>query len=99
MKKVLKVGAIVALAAVVAIVGFFGWFFGKIPKHSADRIAVADGVTGVWADAAYAWIIRTPHGAALIDAGLDPHATAIIAELTREGLDASKVHTILLTHG
>ena len=99
MKRVLKVAGISVLVTVLAIGGFFGWFFSHIPKRGPDRIQAAEGVVGVFADASYAWIIRTRNGAALIDAGLDPKAAAILAELRAQGLDASRVHTILLTHG
>ena len=36
------------------------------------RVEAEAGVVGIEAGGAYAWIVRTPHGAVLVDAGLDP---------------------------
>src|ERR1043166_8841306 len=99
MTRIVKIAGLCALVLAVALIGFFGWFFSHLPKRGPDRIAAADSIVGVFSGGSYAWIIRTANGAALVDAGLDPKAAAIVDELRAEGLDASKVHTILLTHG
>jgi metallo-beta-lactamase class B len=54
---------------------------------------------GIEAGGAYAWIVRTPHGAVLVDAGLDAKGTAILAELKAEGVEPGQVQAVLLTHG
>jgi glyoxylase-like metal-dependent hydrolase (beta-lactamase superfamily II) len=56
-------------------------------------------VVGVYDGVSFAWILRTEHGAALIDAGMDTGADAVVEELKRQGLGPEDVHTLLLTHG
>ncbi|MFI5008138.1 MAG: MBL fold metallo-hydrolase, partial [Solirubrobacterales bacterium] len=63
------------------------------------RVEVEPGVVGVEAGGAYAWIVRTPHGAVLVDAGLDANGAAILAELKAEGLEPDQVQAVLITHG
>jgi glyoxylase-like metal-dependent hydrolase (beta-lactamase superfamily II) len=63
------------------------------------RVEAAPGVVGVEAGGAYAWIVRTAHGAVLVDAGLDPTGAAILAELKAEGVAPRQVAAVLLTHG
>lgn len=75
------------------------FLFTRMPRASADRIEAALDAVGVSAGGSLAWIIRTPNGAALVDAGIDPDAQAILRELRAQGLTADQVHTILLTHG
>ena len=48
------------------------------------RVQVEPGIVGVEAGGAYAWIVRTPHGAVLVDAGLDAKGPAILAELNSQ---------------
>ncbi len=75
-----------------------GLLYSLVPKPSGDRLEASPTVTGIEAGGAYAWVIRTAHGAALVDCGLDPKAEAILAELRRQGLTAADVHTVVLTH-
>jgi glyoxylase-like metal-dependent hydrolase (beta-lactamase superfamily II) len=70
-----------------------------MPRHGEARIEVSPEITGVLSGYAYAWIIRTKHGAALVDTGSDPDGRALLTELSREGVAPGDVHTILLTHG
>jgi hydroxyacylglutathione hydrolase len=63
------------------------------------RVEAAPGVVGIEAGGAYAWIIKTPHGAVLVDAGLDATGAAILAELKTQGVESGQVSAVLLTHG
>ena len=63
------------------------------------RLQPASGVVGVGSGGSYVWILRTAHGAALVDAGFDASARAVLDELRAQGLTADDVHTILVTHG
>jgi glyoxylase-like metal-dependent hydrolase (beta-lactamase superfamily II) len=62
-------------------------------------VEVEPGIVGVEAGGAYAWIVRTTHGAVLVDAGLDAKGTAILRELKNEGFGPDDVEAVLLTHG
>jgi len=88
--------ALIALGAVLLGAAYLSTLF---PRAQADRIEPALGVTGVNTGQSLAWILRTRHGAVLIDAGADRDARALLDELRAQGLDASKVHAILVTHG
>lgn len=68
-------------------------------KPDGPRVGVMPGVVGVEAGGAYAWIVRTPHGAVLVDAGLDATGAAILAELKAQGVAPGQVHAVLVTHG
>ena len=63
------------------------------------RVEVIPGVVGIEAGGAYAWIVRTSHGAVLIDAGLDATGAAILAELKAQSVEPGQVHAVLITHG
>jgi len=65
----------------------------------AVRISLGSGVFGVRGGESYAWLIKTTHGAALIDTGGEPEAVDLLAELRAQGLTAEDVHTVLLTQG
>lgn len=62
------------------------------------RVEVTPGVVGVESGGAYAWIVRTSHGAVLIDAGLDAAGAAILAELKAQGVEPGQVQAVLITH-
>ncbi|MGC4119543.1 MAG: MBL fold metallo-hydrolase [Myxococcales bacterium] len=79
-------------------VAFGGFLFGT-PTLVNPRLEGPHGVVGVSSWMSYVWIIRTAHGAALVDAGLDPSGTSIIRELGQMGLSPKDVHHVLLTHG
>jgi len=63
------------------------------------RLHPLPGVIGIGSGGSYVWILRTAHGAALVDAGFDASARTVLDELRAQGLTADDVHTILLTHG
>ncbi len=56
-------------------------------------------MVGVATGNSYVWVIRTPHGAALVDAGMEGDAASIVRALAEQGLGPDDVHTVLLTHG
>jgi len=88
------------LLLLVVFAGLIGFIFAKMPKRKdGDRVQVTANVVGVYTDGSYAWLIRTAHGAALIDAGMDREGKAILAELAQQHLSPQDVHTILITHG
>src|SRR5437868_4287946 len=82
----------------VPVLGIVALFMIRDPPDG-PRVEAAPGVVGVEAGGAYAWIVRTAHGAVLVDAGLDPTGAAILAELKAEGVAPSQVAAVLLTHG
>ena len=67
-------------------------------KPDGPRVEVIPGVVGVEAGGAYAWIVRTTHGAVLIDAGLDATGAAILAELKAQSVEPGQVQAVLITH-
>jgi hydroxyacylglutathione hydrolase len=77
----------------------FGALFATREPPDGPRVEAAPGVVGIEAGGAYAWIVRTPNGAVLVDAGLDPTGTAILAELKAEGVEPRQIHAVLITHG
>jgi hydroxyacylglutathione hydrolase len=95
MKRILLGLAVLIAVPLVAIVVLFAM------RETPDgpRVEVQPGVVGVEAGGAYAWVVRTAHGAVLVDAGLDAKGTAILAELKSEGVAPDEVRAVLLTHG
>ncbi|HEY8208471.1 MAG TPA: MBL fold metallo-hydrolase [Myxococcaceae bacterium] len=87
----------------VVLVGVAGVQFARVrsqmPKTTGARIDVEPVATGVLAKFSYAWIVKTPHGAFLVDTGPDAKAEDLLSELKLQGVAAEAVHTILLTHG
>lgn len=71
----------------------------QLPKPGEPRIEVTQGLVGVRAGGSYAWVLKTAHGAALVDTGSDSQGEALLAELRREGVTPEQVHTVLITHG
>jgi glyoxylase-like metal-dependent hydrolase (beta-lactamase superfamily II) len=98
MKRILIAVVVVALVLVLAIVGVFAaTFMGRRAIVDGQEIksarVVADGFSSV------AVISVGEREVLLIDAGEDAAGTAIVAELSRRGLSADAVNTILVTHG
>jgi hydroxyacylglutathione hydrolase len=75
------------------------WLWPHLPKGGEARIAVSPELTGVRDGHGYAWVLKTPHGAALVDAGIDPQGKKLLAELASAGVSPEQVHTVLITHG
>jgi glyoxylase-like metal-dependent hydrolase (beta-lactamase superfamily II) len=99
MKLFLKVvGVILGILLLVAI-GAGGFMYSQMPKPTEKRIQVTPDIVGVLQKFSYVWILRTPHGVTLIDAGPEAKPTAVLDELAAEKLQATDVHAILLTHG
>jgi hydroxyacylglutathione hydrolase len=94
-RKLLVVVACIVLLPVLAIVALFA------TRETPDgpRVDAAPGVVGIEAGGAYTWIVRTAHGAVLVDAGLDVAGAAILAELKAQRLDTARVQAVLITHG
>jgi len=91
---------LVALTGVILLLILAcGALFAMREKPDGPRVEAEPGVVGVEAGGAYAWIVHTPHGAVLVDAGLDATGAAILSELKAQGTDPAQVHAILLTHG
>lgn len=99
MKRILK-RALVGLGCVLLVpIGLFAFLFATREPPDGPRIDVGDGVVGVEAGGAYAYIVKSQHGAVLVDAGMDASGAAILAELKAQGLSAGDVKGILITHG
>jgi glyoxylase-like metal-dependent hydrolase (beta-lactamase superfamily II) len=71
----------------------------QLPKATEPRIEAALEVVGIHDGQSYAWVMRTPNGAALIDTGGDSSGRELLKELRAEGLEPEQVHTLLITHG
>jgi glyoxylase-like metal-dependent hydrolase (beta-lactamase superfamily II) len=98
-KKILK-RALVGLGCVLLLpILLFGFLFATREPPDGPRVAAGDGVVGVETGGAYAWIVRTQHGAVLVDAGTDASGAAILGELQAQGLSAGDVRAVLITHG
>jgi glyoxylase-like metal-dependent hydrolase (beta-lactamase superfamily II) len=99
MKKFLK-WAGVALAAIVVVLGalLYAAFGGHRPI--VDGRDLAPGVRTVKDSFVSAFVLDAgPGKVALVDAGNDKSAKAMLAELQRRGLGAPAVAAIFLTHG
>src|SRR5262245_59886731 len=102
LKRALKIGGIVIAAVVVLLVGTLAALLGPflmgrqaiVDGFEINGIRIVqDGIAGV------AVLPAGPDAVALIDAGNDTSATAILAELSRRGLGPEAVKAILITHG
>ena len=94
MKK--KILIAIAVLLLVPLAGIAALFAMREPPDG-PRVEVQAGIVGVEAGGSYAW--RTPHGAVLVDAGLDASGMAILAELGREEVKPDQVLAVLITHG
>lgn len=99
MRRILKLTGALLLALVLLVVGVGVASFAGMPPVT-DGVE-AGGVARLVKDGyVAAYVLDIGAGkVALVDAGNDATATALLAELTRRGLDASAVTDILLTHG
>jgi glyoxylase-like metal-dependent hydrolase (beta-lactamase superfamily II) len=94
-KKILIAVAVIVLIPIAAV----GGLFAMREPPDGPRVAARPGVVGIEAGGGYAWIVRTPNGAVLVDAGLDAAGAAILAELRAEGVQPDQVRAVLITHG
>jgi hydroxyacylglutathione hydrolase len=94
-RKILIALAVVILLPICGMVALFA--IRETPD--GPRVEAGPGIVGVEAGGAYAWIVRTPHGAVLIDAGLDAKGTAILTELKAQRVRPEDVQAVLITHG
>ena len=68
---------LIVLGVVVALPFLaFAALFAMREPPDGPRVEAEAGVVGIEAGGAYIWIVRTPHGAMLIDAGLDAQGVA-----------------------
>lgn len=93
-----KILIVLGVAIALPVLGM-GALVAMREPPDGPRVAVEPGVVGVEAGGAYAWIVRTPHGAVLVDAGLDAQGVAILAELRASGVSPDQVQAVLITHG
>jgi len=94
-KKILIALGVLVLLPVAGIAVLFA----TREPPDGPRVEVDREVVGVEAGGSYAWIVRTPHGAVLVDAGLDASGAAILAELKSAGVQPQQVLAVLITHG
>ena len=96
----MKKKVLIALGVVVLLplAGIAALFATREPPDG-PRVQVDRDSVGVEAGGSYAWIVRTPHGAVLVDAGLDASGAAILAELESAGVQPPQVLAVLITHG
>lgn len=99
MRKVLRLLAAAALSLVL-VLGVAGWaMFGDLPPIP-DGATVGGRATVVKDGYVSAFVVDVGGGrAALVDAGDDPDAAAILAALAARGLAPDAVTDILVTHG
>ena len=96
----MKKKILIALGVLVLLplAGIAALFATREPPDG-PRVEVDREIVGVEAGGSYAWIVRTPHGAVLVDAGLDASGAAILAELRSAGVQPQQVLAVLITHG
>jgi len=96
----MKKKILIALGVLVLLpVAGIAVLFATREPPDGPRVEVDREVVGVEAGGSYAWIVRTPHGAVLVDAGLDASGAAILAELKSAGVQPQQVLAVLITHG
>jgi glyoxylase-like metal-dependent hydrolase (beta-lactamase superfamily II) len=98
-RKLLKRVAIALGVLLLLPIALFGFLFATREPPDGPRIDAGADIVGVETGGAYAWIIKTHHGAVLVDAGMDASGTAILAELKAQKLSAADVRAVLITHG
>ena len=96
----MKKKILIALVVIVALpLLAMGALLAIREPPDGPRVEAEPDVVGVEAGGAYAWIVRTPHGAVLVDTGLDAHGVALLAELQSQGVVPDQVEAVLITHG
>ena len=98
MKRILKIVGLIVALIVVAIVALLGATF--MGRQSITDGADANGIRIVKDGIVSVAVVPVSESeVALVDAGNDKSATAILAELSRRHLGPDAVTTILITHG
>jgi glyoxylase-like metal-dependent hydrolase (beta-lactamase superfamily II) len=98
-RKILKRLAIGMGCLLLLPVLLFGFLFATREPPDGPRIDAGADIVGIETGGAYAWIVKSHHGAVLVDAGMDASGAAILAELKAQGLSAADVRAVLITHG
>jgi len=98
-RKILKRLAIGLGCLLLLPILLFGFLFATREPPDGPRIDAGADIVGVETGGAYAWIIKSHHGAVLVDAGMDASGAAILAELKAQGLSSRDVQAVLITHG
>jgi glyoxylase-like metal-dependent hydrolase (beta-lactamase superfamily II) len=76
------------------------WMWRLLPERRGTQLVMSDELTGVLtAGYSFAYVLKTEHGAALVDTGADPRGKELLAQLAEVGVKPEQVHTVLLTHG
>jgi glyoxylase-like metal-dependent hydrolase (beta-lactamase superfamily II) len=70
------------------------WVESQMPGPQGLRVRGPHDLVGVQTQGSYAWVVPTPTGVVVVDAGLDPKAAALKHEI-----GGRKVHAVLVTHG
>lgn len=99
MRKLLKRLAIGLGVLLLLPILLFGFLFATREPPDGPRIDAGNDIIGVETGGAYAWIVKSHHGAVLVDAGMDTSGAAILAELKAQGLGPGDVRAVLITHG
>ena len=94
-KKILIALGVVMVLPILAM----GALFAMREPPDGPRVEAGSGIVGVEAGGSYAWIVRTPHGAVLVDTGLDAQGASLLAELKAQGVAPDQVQAVLITHG
>jgi len=88
---------IIGLATVLAVAATFYSIFGhSVAMQTGDAVGPATTIVDGYAAA---FSIPTDSGVILVDAGVDPEATAIIDALSDQGFAPSDVKALFITHG
>jgi glyoxylase-like metal-dependent hydrolase (beta-lactamase superfamily II) len=98
-RKLLKWLAIGLGCLVLLPILLFGYLFATREPPDGPRVDAGNDVIGVETGGAYAWIVKSHHGAVLVDAGMDTSGAAILGELRAQGLSPGDVRAVLITHG
>jgi glyoxylase-like metal-dependent hydrolase (beta-lactamase superfamily II) len=98
MKRFLKIAAICVVVVAGALFGLFWMLFGGLQDQQAG-LSLGPGVEPVYDGFVTVYMLDAGNGdVALIDAGNDPAAGAIMAALMRRNATAQNVKAIFVTH-
>jgi glyoxylase-like metal-dependent hydrolase (beta-lactamase superfamily II) len=86
-------GLLLVVPLVVGV-GLLVWVEAQLPQAQGERVRGPHGVVGIQSGGSYAWVVPSETGVVLVDAGLDPSAAPLEAEIGRRPVEG-----VLLTHG